>query len=205
MEFDRKSHWEHIYTHKGPKEVSWYQQRPEISLKLIEDAGIDRGDPIIDVGGGDSQLVDALLENGYTDLTVLDISGAAIEKAKSRLGAQADKINWIEADASSFVPNRTYTLWHDRAAFHFLTEADEVAHYCRSAADHIPINGHLIIGTFSDKGPLKCSGLPIQQYTAKTLSKTFGDAFLKKDCFTIDHTTPFGSIQNFLFCHFRKR
>ena len=204
MEFDRKSHWENIYTHKGPKEVSWYQQRPEISLKLIEDAGIDRSDPVIDIGGGDSRLVDALLEKGYTDLTVLDISGAAIEKAKSRLGALANEVEWIEADASSFIPNRTYALWHDRAAFHFLTEADEVAHYCRTATDHIQSHGHLIIGTFSDKGPLKCSGIAIQQYTAETLSKTFGDAFLKKDCLTIDHTTPFDTVQNFLFCRFTR-
>lgn len=205
MNFDRKSHWENIYTNKGPKEVSWYQENPEISLKLIHETGMPLTAPLIDIGGGDSMLVDQLLDKGYTDVTVLDVSAAAIEKAKNRLGERAEKVKWIVTDVAAFRPSRNYSVWHDRAAFHFLTNPQEVAHYCNMVNEHIHSGGNLIIGTFSDKGPLKCSGIPIQQYTAESLSELIGNSFEMLDSFTIDHTTPFETTQNFLFCRFLRR
>ncbi|MBT8394284.1 MAG: methyltransferase domain-containing protein [Flavobacteriaceae bacterium] len=202
--FDRKEHWEKIYSTKKLNEVSWYQPSPETSLNLISELNIPKSANIIDIGGGDSFLVDNLLELGYSNITLLDISRKAIERAKNRLGEKCKHVKWIEADASDFDPTETYDLWHDRAAFHFLTDETEINNYLKSATKGVKESGHLIIGTFSTEGPKKCSGIEIKQYSEKSLLDRFKEAFKKIECKIIEHTTPFNSIQNFIFCSFKK-
>lgn len=203
--FDRKKHWENIYHTRALHEVSWFQPRPETSLGIIEGMKLPASAKIMDVGGGDSLLVDHLLDLGYENITVLDISEAAITRAKKRLGARAHSVQWIVADAATFEPTTQYDLWHDRAAFHFLTQDAEIAHYLNTAHQGLAPNGHLVIGTFSDQGPTKCSGIDIKQYSEADMSAQLEGYFEKINCFTVDHTTPSGGVQNFLFCHFRKR
>ncbi len=203
--FDRKQHWETIYQTKPLTDVSWYQPTPETSLQFVRELAIPKDAKIIDIGGGDSFLVDHLLALGYSDVTVLDISEAAIARAKQRLGVGAEKVTWIVADASTFQPTETYDLWHDRAAFHFLTDPLEIEQYVKTATENIRINGSLVIGTFSTDGPLKCSGIPIQQYTPDLLQEQFSEGFECIQCFTQDHPTPFDTLQNFVFCRFRKK
>ncbi|MCB0402167.1 MAG: class I SAM-dependent methyltransferase [Flavobacteriales bacterium] len=199
--FNRKEHWEHIYSTKALNEVSWYQPTPETSLHIIAETGIPKDAAIIDVGGGDSFLVDHLLRAGYSNMTVLDISEKAIERAKARLGDDAGQVKWICVDAAEFEPADTYDLWHDRAAFHFLTDANEIAHYVDVASKHIKPGGNLIIGTFAKDGPLKCSGIEISQYDAEDLEQTFSELSLKAN-YKVAHPTPFDTIQNFTFCWF---
>ncbi len=160
---ERKAHWEHIYATKTLKEVSWYQPKPETSLAYFTANNIAKNAAIIDVGGGDSFLVDCLLEEGYTNLTVLDISAKAIQRAKDRLGNKASKVTWIVSDVLEFQPTQTYDVWHDRAAFHFLTEAKDIEHYKQLVSKASTKGGVLVIGAFSKKGPTKCSGIPITQ------------------------------------------
>lgn len=200
--FDRKNHWENIYQTKELNTLSWYQPIPQTSLDLISEVNLPKNARIIDIGGGDSFLVDHLLKLGFTEVTVLDISENAINKAKVRLGESASKIKWIEADAASFVSNEKYDFWHDRAAFHFLTDKKEIQSYVKKASQLIAKNGNMIIGTFSKNGPLKCSGIEIQQYSEESLSEVFSQYFEKQKCFTEDHQTPSGSLQNFVFCSF---
>lgn len=201
---NRKNHWENIYQTKVLTEVSWYQPTPESSLNFFKKFDVLTNAKIIDIGGGDSFLVDHLLELGYHDITVLDISAAAIERAKQRLGTRAIEVKWIVADASDFTPTEQYDFWHDRAAFHFLTDEQDITTYLETAHQFITPNGILVIGTFSEKGPTKCSGIDIKQYSETTMTDLFGKLFKKIDCFTTDHKTPSGSIQNFVFCSFRK-
>lgn len=200
--FDRKNHWENIYQTKELSTVSWYQPIPQTSLDLISEANLPKDARIIDIGGGDSFLVDHLLKLGFTEVTVLDISEKAIEKAKIRLGQNASKVKWIVADAASFASTEKYDFWHDRAAFHFLTNKKEVESYVKNASQLMTKNGKLAIGTFSENGPLKCSGIEIQQYSEESLSEVFSQYFEKQKCFTVDHQTPSGSLQNFVFCSF---
>jgi trans-aconitate methyltransferase len=202
--FDRKKHWETIYQTKNFTDVSWYQSKPKTSIDLIERAGISKTAKIIDIGGGDSLLVDNLLEKGYTDITVLDISETALSKAKQRLGTKAARVKWLVRDVSYFSPPEKYDLWHDRAVFHFLTKEPEVKNYFSSVRSGLSDGGSLIIGTFSPDGPQKCSGIEIRQYSEQSISEIFKQGFNKKECITIDHTTPFGTTQNFLFCSFIK-
>ncbi len=202
--FDRKKHWENIYQTKQLNEVSWFQPTPQTSLDLIREFNLPLFAKIIDIGGGDSLLVDHLLDAGYDDITVLDISEAAIERAKSRLGERAGSVKWIVADASGFKPSEKYDLWYDRAAFHFLTTAGEIESYLETARQCINPSGVLIIGTFSEQGPKKCSGLDIKQYSEETITNLFEQGFVKIKCFTLDHRTPFDTIQNFIFCTFRR-
>lgn len=201
---ERQNHWEQVYKTKPLEQVSWYQPTPETSLKYIAEAGLDLSAAIIDVGGGDSLLADHLLQAGFTDITVLDISQTALERAKKRLGAKAEKIHWIAADAAHWQPERSYDLWHDRAAFHFLTQPADIKRYRDTASQHIRPGGFLLLGTFSDKGPEKCSGLTVQRYGAGTLTRTWAKGFEKITCRTTDHATPSGSLQNFLFCLFQR-
>lgn len=203
--FNRKKHWETIYENKPLETVSWYQPNPETSLYFLEQSGLPKSAKIIDIGGGDSFLVDHLLKSGYTDITVLDISEAAIERAKTRLGNQAAKVKWIVADVTDFKPTEYYDFWHDRAAFHFLTNQKEVDAYLKITAQAIAPNGNMIIGTFSEQGPEKCSGIAIKQYSEQSMTTLFQTDFEKSSCLTVDHDTPFGTIQNFVFCHFRKK
>lgn len=203
-EFNRKKHWETIYQTKAIHEVSWYQPQPEISLELILATNPSKTAKIIDIGGGDSFLVDHLLDLGFQNITVLDISKSAIERAQARLGDKADAVTWIEADVSNYELAENYDIWHDRAAFHFLREEAEINRYIHSAATSIVPKGRLIIGTFSEKGPVKCSGIDIQQYSEDSLVKRFGPTFLKEASTYIDHPTPFNTLQNFIFCRLVK-
>ena len=197
-----KEHWEKIYTTKTPQEVSWTQEVPQTSLDLIAKFDLPKSAQIIDIGGGDSLLVDHLLKLGYTNVTVLDISAAAIERAKKRLGEDAEKVNWIVTDITKFSPGTTYDLWHDRAVYHFLTTATDKAYYKNLLDKHAH---HVVMGTFSDSGPLKCSGLEITQYSKESISDTFGKNFEIKESFYQDHTTPFDAIQNFTFVRMTRK
>lgn len=203
MNNDKKAHWEHIYDVKTPQEVSWTQEKPETSLNFIQSFSVDKTAKIIDVGGGESKLVDFLLEEGYENISVLDISANALEKAKKRLGDRAKKVNWIVADITEFEPTEQYDVWHDRAVFHFLTEDNDIKKYQDLVSK--AVKGKMVIGTFSTNGPLKCSGLEIKQNDEISLTSTFAADFEKIECFTIDHTTPFDTIQNFIFCSFNKK
>ncbi|WP_336964959.1 class I SAM-dependent methyltransferase [Chryseobacterium contaminans] len=199
---DNKNHWENVYETKNPDQVSWTQKKPQTSLDFINSFGLGKEAKIIDIGGGDSNLVDFLLEEGYENITVLDISVKALEKAKKRLGDNADKVKWIATDIIAFEPTETYDIWHDRAAFHFLTTPEQVSKYIDIARKNI--TGFMVLGTFSKNGPTKCSGLDIQQYDEESLSKNFNESFEKIECITEDHTTPFETTQNFIFCSFKK-
>lgn len=201
---EKKSHWENIYQTRKLTEVSWYQPKPEVSLDYIAELNLNKNARIIDVGGGDSFLVDFLLAEGYTDITVLDISEKALERAKERLGDQAKKVTWIVADVSHFSLNNTYDLWHDRAAFHFLTGEDQIKNYLRTLEKSVAIKGTVILGAFSKKGPEKCSGLPIKQYAVEDMKNLFSSRFNRIACENLDHTTPSGAVQNFTFCRFQK-
>ena len=202
--FDRKKHWEKIYQTKELKDVSWYQSTPVTSLDFIKEFNIPKTAKTIDVGGGDSFLVDHLLDMGYMDLTVLDISETALERAKIRLKDLAVKVKWIVANAATFDPTERYDLWHDRATFHFLTEAQEIENYIGTVRTSIKPNGILVIGTFSEQGPIKCSGIDIRQYSETTMTNLLKKYFEKIRCITIDHITPSNAIQNFIFCSFRR-
>jgi ubiquinone/menaquinone biosynthesis C-methylase UbiE len=201
--FDKKAHWENIYTTKSLNEVSWYQPNPETSLNFIHEFNVPKKAKIIDVGGGDSFLVDHLLMEGYTDITVLDISAAALERAKLRLGKKAQLVKWIVADASKFTPTEHYDFWHDRAAFHFLNSDSEIDAYLNSVHDGLSKNGILVMGTFSENGPEKCSGIKIKQYSENSMVERLNHFFNKIKCINIDHITPSNTIQNFIFCSFK--
>lgn len=203
MTSDQKDHWETVYETKKPNQVSWTQAVPNTSLDFIHSFNLTKDASIIDVGGGDSKLVDFLIDEGFTDITVLDISSKALERAKLRLGKNAEKIKWIVSDITEFQPTRHYDLWHDRAAFHFLTALEQKNIYL-SLIQKV-VSGYLILGTFSEDGPNKCSGLEISQYSEETLSDFLESKFEKIKCLKQDHTTPFNTIQNFLFCSFKKR
>ena len=197
--FDRKKHWENIYQTKELKDVSWFQPTPETSLDFFKQFNVPKTAKVIDIGGGDSFLVDHLLDLGYQDISVLDISAAAIDRAKQRLGERAKNVKWIVADAATFKPNEKYDFWHDRAAFHFLTDEQEISNYLQTAQESINPTGVLVIGTFSEQGPKKCSGIEIKQYSETTMTDRLKKFFEKIKCITVDHKTPFDTIQNFFF------
>jgi 2-polyprenyl-3-methyl-5-hydroxy-6-metoxy-1,4-benzoquinol methylase len=201
---ERKKHWENIYQIKDMKAVSWYQPMPTTSLEFLKQFNVSTTAKIIDIGGGDSFLVDNLLDLGYQDITVLDISEAALDKAKQRLGENAAKVTWIVADAVTFKPTEKYDFWHDRAAFHFLTQEEEIVSYIDTIRQSISPKGVLIIGTFSENGPTKCSGIEIKQYSETSMTERLKTFFEKIKCITVDHITPFNTIQNFIFCSFKK-
>ena len=197
-----KKHWETVYETKNPDQVSWTQDKPTTSLHFIHSFGLPKSAKIIDIGGGDSKLVDYLLDEGFENITVLDISAKALEKAQQRLGDKAKNVNWVVCDITEFEPTTTFDIWHDRAAFHFLTTAEQVEKYLTTARN--AVNGYLTIGTFSENGPQKCSGLEIKQYSEEDLTAALNNGFDKIRCVTEDHTTPFGTTQNFLFCSFKR-
>ncbi|MEH2608380.1 class I SAM-dependent methyltransferase [Bradyrhizobium sp. AZCC 1693] len=204
----RRAHWENVYTTKGENEVSWFQQIPAPSLELIVQAGATSKSAIIDIGGGASRLVDHLVEQGFEDITVLDISGAALKVAKSRLesrvGASAGRVSWIVADATTWEPAKPCDIWHDRAAFHFLTEASDRAAYVACLGRGLKIGGHAIIATFALDGPEKCSGLPVVRYDSASLGRTLGTAFKLVHTQRHEHATPWDSRQIFQFSVFRR-
>lgn len=200
-----KQHWDNLYSAKAENEVSWFQPYPKTSMEFVELFHLPLNANIIDIGGGDSHFADALLDKGYQNIWVLDISGNAIEKAKQRLGRKASEVHWVVSDVINFEPPVQFDLWHDRAAFHFLTSGEKVHKYVSIAENFIKRNGYLILGTFSENGPKKCSGLEIKQYSEASMSSRFEIAFDRIKCVTEDHTTPFNTVQNFLFCSFRKK
>jgi len=193
----KKSHWEKVFETKTPNEVSWTQKVPQTSIDLVVNAANSKDAKIIDIGGGDSNLVDFLIDLGYTNLTVLDISGKALERCRKRLGEKAEKVTWIESDITEFKPTEVYDVWHDRAAFHFLTDKPAIDQYVALVNNYAD---ELIIGTFSENGPIKCSGLEISQYNSDKMAKTFSQKFSISSSLLEDHTTPFETKQNFLFC-----
>jgi SAM-dependent methyltransferase len=201
---DRKKHWENIYQTKDLKDTSWYQPIPTTSLDFLNLFKISKTGKIIDVGGGDSLFVDHLLELGYQDVTVLDISASALERAKNRLGEKANMVNWIIADAATFTPTQKYDFWHDRAALHFLTQEDDIENYIQTIKNGLSESGALVLGTFSKEGPTKCSGIDIKQYSEESMTSRLEKSFNKVKCVKTDHETPFGTLQNFIFCSFKK-
>ena len=200
---NHKLHWEHIYQTKQPSEVSWTQTTPFTSLELIKELEIGKDEPIIDIGGGDSHLVDNLLDLGYSNITVLDISEAALKRDQLRLGTKANSVTWIVTDILNFEPQQKYKIWHDRAVFHFLTTETEIANYKKIAFEGV--EKHMIIGTFSENGPKKCSSLDIKQYSTDELALKWSPEFSQIRSLNIDHITPFETIQNFSFCSFEKK
>lgn len=196
--------WNKVYTDKAEREVSWFQEHPIKSLSLIAELNLPKDAAIIDVGGGDSRLVDHLLNEGYSDISVLDISDVSLQKLKNRLGDTLNKVKYITSDVLAFRSQIEFDLWHDRAAFHFLTNLDQTNQYLEIVNSSLRPGGKLIISTFSKTGPEKCSGLPIQQYSESDLISLFGKHFKNIKCFDDTHTTPWGSTQNFVYCVFQK-
>ena len=203
MNVEIKKHWETIYQTKQPNEVSWTEEKPAVSLDLIHSFNPSKSAKIIDIGGGDSKLVDYLLAEGYSDLSVLDISDAAIDRAKKRLGNKAKQVTWIVQDVLDFKPKQQYAIWHDRAAFHFQTEEETINSYLNLISN--AVSGNVIVGTFSTDGPTKCSGLDVKQYDEQGMKSRFESrAFKNIFCKRENHMTPLGAIQNFVFCLFKK-
>jgi SAM-dependent methyltransferase len=202
---DRSSHWETVYATKGENQVSWFQESPAISLALIKATRATKDAAIIDIGGGASRLADALLHEGYRSIAVLDLSAHTLEAAKTRIGPPGDKIDWIVADVTSWTPARTYDIWHDRAAFHFLTTPGDRDAYRDRLRRAMNASGHVIIGTFALGGPEKCSGLPVQRYDGNSLSAELGPEFELIETRAEIHRTPWDSAQSFQFSRFRRR
>jgi len=201
---DAKTHWEKVYATKAPDAVSWYRRHLETSLALIERAVPVRLASIIDVGGGESTLVDDLLLRGYENITVLDVSHAAIDITKSRLSSAGDQVRWIVADITQIeLEPRAYDLWHDRAVFHFLTAPDQRAAYIRQVARSVRPGGHVIVSAFGPEGPTRCSGLEVVRYDAESLHREFGVRFGLVESSTEMHRTPFETTQQFLYCYCR--
>lgn len=198
-----KAHWEDIYTTKKPDQVSWTQYKPETSLNMIHKITRRKDVAIIDVGGGDSLLVDWLLKEGYSNITVLDISSRAISRAKARLGDQSNQVNWIVNNVLDFSPTQRYDIWHDRATFHFLTTEEDIETYIKIVKKSIN-QGDVILGTFSWDGPSKCSGLPVKQYDQNSLAEVFNPDFRLIEGFSVDHITPSNTVQNFIFLNLSK-
>jgi SAM-dependent methyltransferase len=199
-----REHWDRVYGNKGEFQVSWFQDDPALSLELIRSAAPSLESAIIDIGGGAARLVDALLAHDYRDVTVLDLSEAAIGISQARLGGRAERVTWIAADVTRWRPGRRYDLWHDRAAFHFLTAAQDRVAYVQRLMEALRPNGHAIIATFALDGPERCSGLPVVRYDAAKLSAALGDAFRLIEARRQDHRTPSGSTQQFLFSVFKR-
>lgn len=196
--------WDKVYTDKSEKEVSWFQEHPTKSLELIAELNLPKDATIIDVGGGDSRLVDHLLENGYSDITVLDISDVSLQKLKARLGDNQNKVKYITSDVVTFKSRDHFDLWHDRATFHFLTTLEQINQYLEVVNTSLRSGGNLIISTFSKNGPEKCSGLPIHQYSDSELKNLFTKYFKNTKCFEDTHVTPWGTAQSFVYCGFKK-
>jgi len=198
----RKKHWESVYQNKSPLEVSWYQQDPALSLRLIRDTRLALDAPVIDIGGGASRLVDKLCESAYTRVSVLDISAKALAHAKHRLAGKASAVQWYEADVTDFNPPHRFALWHDRAVFHFLTSVEDRERYIAVLKQALVPGGHLIIMTFAIDGPVKCSGLDIVQYDAEKMTAELGAGFELVETGNEVHLTPTGNPQKFAFFRF---
>lgn len=199
-----QEHWDQIYRTNAPKQVSWYSPHLSASLELIERASVSRIAAIFDIGGGESTLVDDLLDQGYQDITVLDLSQAAIDANRERLGRKAERVHWLAADITrTELKVSSIDVWHDRAVFHFLTASNERAAYVRQVAKALRPGGHVIMGTFGTEGPVRCSGLDVVRYDAASLHDEFGKRFRLVESTEQLHHTPFGTTQQFLYCYCR--
>ncbi|HEX5209852.1 MAG TPA: class I SAM-dependent methyltransferase [Steroidobacteraceae bacterium] len=200
-----QSHWDDVYEKKAASEVSWYEPRPEKSLELIQATGLHPADPVIDVGGGASRLVDELLAAGYRDLTVLDISASVLGRLRDRLGPRALSVTLRQQDVTAFTPERRYAVWHDRAVFHFLIAEEERQRYLDALRQGVREGGHVIMATFGPSGPERCSGLRTQRYDAKTLAAELGAGFTLVQSTLLTHRTPANVQQQFLYCWFNRQ
>ena len=201
---ERRKHWEGVYEERAPEQVSWHQDTPRSSLELVEHTGVGPDAAILDVGGGASRLVDHLLARGYRDLTVLDLSDAALGRAKERLGDAAVDVAWIRADVTRPELERHYDVWHDRAVFHFLVDVDDRARYGDVMRRAVPVGGHVIVATFAPDGPERCSGLPVVRYAPEGLRAALGPGLELVETWDEDHLTPAGKVQRFVFCRFAR-
>ena len=204
MNSDLKSHWEKIYSSKSEDGVSWYQEYPKTSIDLIEKYSTDKSSSIIDIGSGRSKILKNLIENEYDNLTYLDISEEACSKSKISLGNKQDLVQWNVENVLDFNAEKNFSIWHDRAVFHFLISKEDIEKYKQVALQNIVQGGCLILGTFSENGPEKCSGLNVSRYSTESMKKIFNPEFEMIESFTIDHKTPFDTTQNFLFSIFKK-
>ena len=202
---DRRAHWDEVYGSRDVHAVSWYQRRPDMSLAMIARSGLARNAPIIDVGGGASTLIDELSNLGYGDLTVLDIAAAALRHSRERLGAAANRVTWIESDVLAFVSPKRYALWHDRAVFHFLVEPAERSRYLESLRASLLPGAQVIVATFAEDGPERCSGLPVARYGPDELHAAFGAGFARLESAGETHLTPGGAAQHFTWLRLRWR
>lgn len=202
---DRKQHWEQVYTTKASDAVSWFQEHADQSLRMIHNTGLGKNAAIIDVGGGTSTLVDDLVAEGYTDVTVIDLSSTALAVAKQRLGQHSNAVHWIEGDITQVeFPIHHFDIWHDRAVFHFLTDPADRNAYVAQVMNSVRPGGHVIVATFAEDGPEKCSGLSVMRYQPESLHAEFGDAFRLVNHEKEAHHTPFGAVQQFIYCYCRK-
>ena len=204
MNNDLKNHWENIYSNKDENEVSWFQTIPKTSHQLIKKLNLESNDNIIDIGSGRSRILKILIDEGFNNLSYLDISKEACKKSKIALGDDKSKVNWNVENVLNFESKIKYKLWHDRAVFHFFTDKKDIEKYKEVAIKNISDGGYLVLGTFSINGPKKCSGLDVSQYSEQSLNEIFKSDFNLLDSFYIDHQTPFDTTQNFLFCIFKK-
>jgi len=200
-----KNHWEKVYSTKSSNYVSWFQEHARLSLELIRKANLPLTASLIDVGGGASRLVDDLLKTGYEDITVLDLSAAALASTKNRLGGKGNKLHWLEANITDVtLSNHAYDLWHDRAVFHFLIKLQDRKAYSEAARHTIKPGGHMIVATFGEGGPAQCSGLPVMRYGVDSLNAEFKESFTLIESLKEEHRTPMGTTQNFIYCLFKK-
>ncbi|MAM50409.1 MAG: SAM-dependent methyltransferase [Flavobacteriaceae bacterium] len=204
MNNDLKNHWENIYSNKDENEVSWFQTVPKTSHQLIKKLNLESNDNIIDIGSGRSRILKILIDEGFNNLSYLDISKEACKKSKIALGDDKSKVNWNVENVLNFKSKIKYNLWHDRAVFHFFTDKKDIEKYKEVAIKNISDGGYLVLGTFSINGPKKCSGLDVSQYSEQSLNEIFKSDFNLLESFYIDHQTPFDTTQNFLFCIFKK-
>lgn len=200
----RQTHWQNVYGTKSERDVSWFQESPEISLDMIRSTGVQPDASVIDIGGGASRLVDSLLDDGFTTVAVLDLSENALKASQARLGPRGTKVDWVVADVTAWQPSRTYDVWHDRAALHFLTDKKDQASYAECLLKAVRQGGYVIIGTFAPDGPERCSGLPVVRHDADSLQTLLGTSFVLLDSRKHEHRTPGGAIQKFQFSSFRR-
>lgn len=201
---DREAHWQQVWRTKASDAVSWWEASPETSLRLLRDAGLSSASRVIDVGGGDARLVDALLDGGASAITVLDISSAALARAQARLGARAPRVRWLAADVTGDWQDTPVDLWHDRAVFHFLTDPADRARYLEHLRRCVVPGGQVVLATFADDGPERCSGLPAVRYTEAALAAQLGPEFALEDSVRVTHATPTGGQQSFVYVRCRR-
>jgi len=201
---DRSDHWNAVFRTKGERDVSWFEHLPVLSIRMLEAAGLTQASCVIDVGGGDSRLVDQLLARGLKCLAVLDISATALERARARLGALGAGVIWIDADVTDSWSLKPMDIWHDRATFHFLIDATDRARYRKHVLDTLKPGGDLIIATFAPDGPERCSGLPVARYSPDALARELGDQFALVETAPYMHTTPRGVRQSFQYSRFKR-